>query len=72
MSSACVGVFHCVLQRFQLVVQIADASAAGDGFIQHRTALHLLDVLAKIADGQLLGNRDVALVGGFLADDHAE
>ena len=60
------------MQVFELVVQIAGASAAGDGFIEHRPALHLLHVLAEVADGQLLGNRDFALVGGFLADDHAE
>ncbi len=61
-----------VLERFELVVQIADAAAAGDGLVEHRAALHLLHVLAEVADGQLLRNRDVALVGVFLADDHAE
>ena len=53
-----VGIAHGVLQGFELVVQIADAAAAGDGFIEDRPALHLLDVLAEVADGQLLGNRD--------------
>src|SRR5882762_2819318 len=43
-----------------------------DRFIQNRTALHLLDVLAKVADRQLLGDRDRALVGSFLADHHTE
>ena len=71
-SSACVGIFHGVLQGFQFVMQIADAAAAGDGFIEHRAALHLLDVLAEVADGQLLGNRDVAFVGSLFADHHAE
>ena len=66
------GIFHGVLQVFQLVMQIADAPAAGDGFIEHRPAFHLFHVLAEVADGQLLRNRDVALVGRFLADDHAE
>ena len=66
------GIFHGVLQGFQLVVQIADAPAAGDGFIEDRAALHLLHVLAEVADGQLLGNRDLAFVGRFLADHHAE
>jgi hypothetical protein len=47
-------------------------SAACDRFIQDRTALHFLDVLAKVADRQLLGDRDRALVGGFLADHHTE
>jgi hypothetical protein len=49
------GVGHFVLQGFEFVVQIADASAPCDRFIQHRTALHFLDVLAKVADRQLLG-----------------
>jgi hypothetical protein len=35
-------------------------------------ALHFLDVLAKVADCQLLGDRDRALVGSFLADHHPE
>ncbi len=61
-----------MLQGFEFVVQIADAPAAGDGLIEDRAALHLLHVLAEIADGQLLRNRDVAFVGDFLADDHAE
>jgi hypothetical protein len=51
-----VGVGHFPLQGFELVVQIADASATCDGFIQDRTALHFLDVLAKVADRQLLGD----------------
>ena len=72
MSSACSGIFHGVLQGFQFVVQVAHAAAAGDGFIEHRAALHLLHVLAEIADGQPLGNRNLALVGIFFADHHAE
>ena len=71
-SSGPLGIFHGVLQVFQFVMQIADAPAAGDGFIEHRAALHLLHVLAEVADGQLLRNRDLAFVGRFLADDHAE
>jgi hypothetical protein len=31
-----------------------------------------LDVLSKVADRQLLGDRDRALVGSFLADHHTE
>ena len=53
-------------------LQIADASAPCDRFIEDRTALHFLDVLAKIADRQLLGDRDCALVGSFLADHHTK
>ena len=33
---------------------------------------HLFHVLAEIADGELLGNGDVAFVGLFLAHDHAK
>ncbi len=57
---------HRVLQLFELVMQIADAAAAGDGFVQHRAARHLLDVLAEVADGQLLRHRDLALVRRLL------
>ncbi len=67
-----VRVGHFPLQGFELVVQIADASAPCDRFIQDRTALHFLDVLAKVADRHLLGDRDRALVGSFLADYHPE
>ena len=72
MSSARAGIGHRVLQRLELVVQIADASAAGDRFVEHRAARHLLDVLAEVADGQLLRHRHVAFVRRFLADDHPE
>src|SRR3954471_7443311 len=67
-----VRVGHFPLQGFQFVVEIADASAPCDRFIQDRTALHFLDVLAKVADRQLLGDRDRALVGSFLAHHHSE
>src|ERR1700722_877643 len=67
-----VGVGHFPLQGFELVVKIADASAACDRFIQDRTALHFLDVLAKVADRQLLRDRDRAIVRTFLADHHPE
>ena len=60
------------MQGFELVVEVAGAAAAGDGFVENRAALHLFDVLAEVADGQLFGDGDVAFVGRFLADDHAE
>jgi len=60
MSVRLVRVGHFALQGFELVVQIADPSAAAIGFIQDRTALHFLDVLAKVADRQLPGDRDRA------------
>ncbi len=54
------------------MVQIAYASAAGNGFIQHRAAGHLFHVLAEIADREPPGNGDFALVWSFLAHNHAE
>ncbi len=66
------GIPHGMMQVRQLVVQIAELPAAGDGFIENGAPLHLLHVLAEVADGQLFRHRNVALVGGFFADDHAE
>ena len=66
------GIFHRMLQALQLVVQIADPPASGDRLVQHRTACHLFHVLAEVPDGELPGNRNVALVRHFLADHHAE
>ena len=63
---------HRVLQFFELVMQIADAAAAGNGLVQHRAARHFLDVLAEVADGQLLRDGDLAVVDAFFAGDHAE
>ena len=64
------GVRHGVLQLFELVVQVADAAAAGNRFIEHRASRHLFDVLAEVADGQLLRDGDFAFVGRFLTGDH--
>ena len=61
-----------MLEVLELVVEIAEPAAARDGLVEHRAARHLLDVLAEVADGELLGNRDLALVGALLARDHAE
>jgi hypothetical protein len=72
MSSALSGSDISPLQGFELVVQIADASAPCDRFIQNRAVRHFLDILAKVADRQLFGNRDHAFVGSFLADYHPE
>ena len=66
MSSACAGIGHRVLQFLELVMQIADAATAGNGLVQHGTARHLLDVLAEVADGQLLRHRDLAVVRRLL------
>ena len=72
MSSACAGSSMACCRASSSWCRSPDAPAAGDGLVEHGAALHLLHVLAEVADGQLLGNRDVALVGDFLADDHAE
>ena len=53
-------------------MQIARAPTAGDGFVEHRAALHLLNVLAKIANSEFFGNRNVSLIGRFFAHDHSE
>ena len=41
---------------------IAEALGAGDRFVEHRPARHLLDVLPEVADGELAREGDVALV----------
>jgi hypothetical protein len=53
-------------------MQIADAPAAGDGFIERRAARHFLDILAEVADGELAGHGNFAVVGSLLAHHHAE
>ena len=63
---------HVVLQRLELMMQDAETPAASNRLIEHRAARHLLDVLPEVADGDLLRDRDFALVGRLLADDHAE
>jgi uncharacterized protein (DUF1501 family) len=37
------------------VVQVAEAAAAGNGFVEHGPPGHLLDVLAEVADGERFG-----------------
>ena len=63
---------HRLLERFELVVEIADAAAAEDRLVEHRAPGHFLDVLAEVADRQLLRHRHIAVVGHFLAGDHPE
>src|SRR5712691_11158611 len=53
-------------------MQIAEAPAAGDRFIEDGTARHLFDILAEVADRYLPRHGDGAFIGRFLADDHAE
>ena len=66
------GIFERLLQLLELVMQVADAPAAGDRLVEHRAARHLLDVLAEVADGELLRHRHVAFVRLLFARDHAE
>ena len=65
-------VAHRMLQRLELVMQIAETTAAGNRLVEDRTAGHLFDILAKIAEGHLLRHRHVALVRRLLAGDHPE
>src|SRR5207344_2685443 len=50
----------------------ADAAAAENRLVEHRTPRHLFDVLAEVADAQLLRHRDVAFVRHLFARDHPE
>ena len=61
-----------MLQGFELVVQVACAAAAGDGFVEDGAAFHFFDVLAEITDGQLLRDGNFAFVRIFFACDHSE
>ena len=62
-SSARAGSSMRLLQRLELVVQVAQAAAARDRLVEHGAARHLLDVLPEVADGQPLRDRHLALVG---------
>ena len=66
------GVGEGVLEVHQLVVQVAEAAAPGDRLLEDRAARHLLDVLPEVADGELLRDGDVPVVGVLLAGDHPE
>ena len=63
---------HRVLERLQLVVQVADSPAAGDRLVQRRATRHLLHVLPEVPDRQLLRHGDLALVRRLFTDDHPE
>ena len=53
-------------------MEVAYAAASGNRFVQYRAALHLFDVLPEVADGGAFGHADFAVIGMFLAHDHAE
>ena len=63
---------HRRVQRLELVMQIADAPAAGNRLVEDAAAGHLLHVLAEVADRQPSRDGDVAFVGLLFADDHPE
>ena len=63
---------HGVLELDQLVMQVAEASAAGDRFVEDGAAADLVDLLAEVADRDLLRHGDRAVVRRLFADDHAE
>jgi hypothetical protein len=66
------AVRHGVVQRFELVMQVADPAAARDRLVDHRSPGHLLDVLPEVSDRQLPRHGHLPLVRRFLADDHPE
>src|SRR5262249_28538636 len=66
------GSGHRVVQVFELVMELPEASAAGDRLVEDGSPGHLLDVLTEVADGELFRDGHVPFVGRFLADDHAE
>src|SRR5229473_1724640 len=61
-----------MMKGLQLMMEIANAPAAGDGLIEDGTALHFFNVLAEVADGHPFRNGNLTLVGFFLTDHHAE
>ena len=63
---------HGVLQLEQLVMEVADTPAAGDGLVEHGASGHLIDLLTEVADREFARDRHHAVVGRFFADDHAE
>ena len=63
---------HGELKFLQLVMQLAQVAAAGNGFVQNRSAGHLADILPEVTDGGALGNRDRAFVAPLFARDQPE
>src|SRR5262245_4067171 len=61
-----------MLQRFEFMMQIPDPSASCNSLVKHRTPRHFLHILAKIAYGEFLRSRDIAVIGLFFPDNHAE
>ena len=63
---------HCVLKVLQFVMEIAKATAAGDRFVEHASAGHLLDVLPKVSQRHASRDRHLTVIGRLLAGDHPE
>ena len=63
---------HRVLEVFELVVERAQSPAAGNRFVEHRSAGHFLHVLPEVADGHLSRHRHFPIVRALLAGDHPE
>ena len=67
-----VAIGHRVLELDELVMQIAEAAAAGDRFIEDGASGHFVNFLTKMSNGDFLRNRDHAVVSGLFAGDHAK
>ncbi len=63
---------HRGLELLQLGRDRADRARAVHHLGHRAAARHLADVLAEVADGDAAIDRDLALVGLFLAGDHPE
>ncbi len=63
---------HLQFQPRQLFAEIGHLAGAGDGLGQDGAAAQVAGVLTKVADGQLLGPLDAAVVGALLAGDETE
>src|SRR5687768_18373430 len=61
-----------MLELHQLMVEVAEAATAGDGFLENAASAHLIDFLAEMTDGHLLRHCYDAVVRRLLAGDHAE
>src|SRR4029078_7246247 len=65
-------VVQVLLELEELVMQIAEAAAAGDGLVEPGPAAHLVALLPEVADGDLLRHGDGAVVHRLLARDYAK
>ena len=54
------------------MVKVACPATACNRFVNHRTARHFLHILAKVADRQFLGDRNITIIRRFLTGHHTE